>query len=147
MRRTELMLGGKNINDMNISQAMEDRVRFCHPDTPWKDIATALVEGGYGSLPVVDNEKNLKGIVSEYDLLKVLEEEKDVNKTKAEDIMTKNTVTVNEDTPISELIKILEDKHLIRVPVVKGSTLVGIIARRDVLLCFLKATAEPPHWV
>lgn len=61
--------------------------------------------------------------------------------------MTKTTITVHEDTPINEVIKILEDKHLIRMPVVKGSKLVGILTRRDVLLCFLRATAEPPRWI
>ena len=147
MKRSEFMLGGTDINCLKAGQAMEDRVRCCHPDTPWKDIATAMVEGGCGSLPVVDNEKELLGIVSEYDLLKVLGAGKDIKDIKTEDIMTKSAITVNEDTPINEVMKTLEDKHLIRVPVVKGSKLVGILTRRDVLSCFLKASAEPPRWL
>lgn len=147
MRISEFMLGGKDLSSIKVSQAMESRVRFCHADTPWKDIAAALIEGGYGSLPVTKEEKKLVGIVSEYDLLKVLQEGKDVRDVRAGDIMTKRPTTVKEDTPIIKAITILEDKHLIRLPVVKNSKLVGIIARRDILLCFLKATAEPPHWV
>ncbi len=56
--------------------------------------------------------------------------------------MTKETITVTEDTPIMDVIKLLEDRHLIRVPVVNGKRLVGILARRDILLCHLKATAK-----
>jgi len=36
----------------------------------------------------------------------------------------------------------LEGHKLIRVPVVKGSRLVGILTRRDVLYCYLMATAQ-----
>lgn len=147
MRRSEFMLGGVDIHDVQVCQAMESKVRYCHPANTWKEITAAIVEGGYGSLPVVDNEKNLLGLVSEFDLLKILEDEKDVETIKAEDIMTKEVITVTEETTIPDVIKILEDRHLIRVPVVKGSNLVGIIARRDVLYCFLKATAKAPQWI
>ena len=61
---------------------------------------------------------------------------------KAEDIMTKNPITVEEDTSIFDVIKTLEGHKLIRVPVVKGSRLVGILTRRDVLYCYLMATAQ-----
>ena len=100
------------------------------------------MDRGYGSLPVVDDDMNLIGIVSEYDLLGVLLEKRDEKTIKAEDIMTKNPTTVKEDTSIFNVIKILEDNKLIRVPVIKGTKLVGIITRRDVLYCYLMATAQ-----
>ena len=145
MKRSEYMIGGEDVNKLMACQAMENRVKFCHASTPWKEISLTLVDRGYGSLPVVDDDMNLIGIVSEYDLLKVLLEKQDEKNLKAEDMMTKNTITVEEDTPVTEVIKILEDRKLIRVPVVKGSKLVGILTRRDVLFCYLKATNKPPH--
>ncbi len=143
MRRSEFMVGGEDVNNIIAGQAMENSVRSCYPTTRWKDIALALVNGGYGSLPVIDSETNLIGIVSEYDLLRVLNRGKDENEITAQDIMTKETITVTEDTAMMDVIKLLKDKHLIRVPVVKGKRLVGILARRDILLCHLKATAKP----
>jgi CBS domain-containing protein len=143
MRRSEFMLGGEDINNIKACQAMESSVRSCSPTTRWKDIASALVDGSYGSLPVIDSETNLIGIVSEYDLLRVLNTGKDENKITAKDIMTKKAVTVTEDTPMMDVTKLLEAKHLIRVPVVNGKRLVGILARRDILLCHLRATAKP----
>ena len=145
MKRSEYMIGGEDVNKLTACQAMENRVKFCHASTPRKEISLTLVDRGYGSLPVVDDDMNLIGIVSEYDLLKVLLEKQDEKNLKAEDMMTKNTITVEEDTPVTEVIKILEDRKLIRVPVVKGSKLVGILTRRDVLFCYLKATNKPPH--
>ncbi len=142
MKRSAFMMGGQDIDSLTAGQAMENRVKFCHSSTSWISISSVLVDKGYGSLPVVDDDMNLIGIVSEYDLLEVLLEKRDEQTIKAEDIMTKSLITVNEDMPILDVIKILEDNKLIRVPVVKESKLVGILTRRDVLYCYLKATAQ-----
>ncbi len=143
MKRSEFMLGGEDVKEIKACQAMESSVRYCSPSTSWRDIASALVDGGYGSLPVVDSKKKLVGIVSEFDLLKVITEGRDEKKITAKNIMTKKPVTVKEDAPMLDVIKLLEDKHLIRVPVVRNSKLVGILARRDLLLCHLRATGKP----
>jgi CBS domain-containing protein len=136
------MMGGQDIDNLTAGQAMETGVNFCHSSTSWRNISSVLVDKGYGSLPVVDDDMNLIGIVSEYDLLGVLLEKRDEKTIKAEDIMTKNPITVEEDTSIFDVIKTLEGHKLIRVPVVKGSRLVGILTRRDVLYCYLMATAQ-----
>ncbi|MFQ5715408.1 MAG: CBS domain-containing protein [Candidatus Scalinduaceae bacterium] len=144
MRRSEFMVGGGDFNNIKANQAMENSVSYCYSTTRWKDIASALVKGGFGSLPVIDSEGNLIGIVSEYDLLRVLNTGKDENEVTAQDIMTKEAITVTEETPMMDVIKLLEDKHLIRVPVVNSKKLVGILARRDLLLCHLRTTAKAP---
>ncbi|HJP18239.1 MAG TPA: CBS domain-containing protein [Nitrospinota bacterium] len=145
MKRSEFLMGGKDVDKLTAGQAMENRVKSCHSTTPWQYIASALVDRGYGSLPVVDDDMNLIGIVSEDDLLQVLLEKRNEKDIKAEDMMTKNPMTVNEETPILDVIKMLEDHKLIRVPVVKESKLVGILTRRDVLFCYLQGTHKPPH--
>jgi CBS domain-containing protein len=68
---------------------------------------------------------------------------KDLRKVAAADIMTpqEKLVTVTEDTPVMDLIRILQESHLIRVPVVKGKTLVGIVARRDIVFGYVRAVA------
>ena len=145
MKRSEYMLGGEDIKNLKACHAMESNVRFCRPSTPWGKIVTSMVEGGFSSLPVVDSDDNLIGMVRESNLLKVLLEGRDVKKVKAEDVMAKETITVMEDTPFLEVIKILDDNHLIRVPVVKKNKLVGILTRRDLLFCHHRASLEPPH--
>ena len=142
MKRSAFMMGGQDIDNLTAGQAMENRVNFCHSSTSWRNMSSVLVDKGYGSLPVVDDDMNLIGIVSEYDLLGVLLKKRDEKTIKAEDIMTKNPITVEEDTSIFDVIKTLEGHKLIRVPVVKGSRLVGILTRRDVLYCYLMATAQ-----
>jgi len=40
---------------------------------------------------------------------------------------------VNPDTPVIEIIRIMYDKNLLRVPVVKEGKLAGIVSRSDIL--------------
>lgn len=147
MRRSEFFIGGENVNDLTAAHAMESRVRFCHPDHGWRDLSLAMVENSFSALPVVDSDSNLVGIVTESNLLKIVLEGRNEEDVKAKDLMTENPATVSENTPLSDVIKILDDKNLVRLPVVKNNKLVGIVTRRDLLLCHMKATAEPPHWI
>jgi CBS domain-containing protein len=55
--------------------------------------------------------------------------------------MTPSPVTVRPETPAMDIIDRLEGKHLIRMPVVnEEGKLLGVVARRDVLLGYLNAT-------
>ena len=57
------------------------------------------------------------------------------------DIMTKEVVTTTEDTLSMNLIHLLQERHLIRVPVVREGKLIGMVARRDVVFAYVKARA------
>jgi len=97
-----------------------------------------------GSLPVVEDGGMLVGLVSEFDLLNILTKGRNPKEVRAEEIMTRDVKFVREDTPVDEIIRLLETDHLIRVPVVKDGKLVGIVARRDILFGYIKSTAE--YW-
>jgi predicted transcriptional regulator len=138
------MLGGEDFKDLKASQIMEADVVACRSVNTWKQIADLMSHGGFGDVPVIDKDKTLLGIITEFDLLKVLLEGKSVKNITAGDIMTTNVVSVSETTNSVEIINILETKHLIRVPVVKNGKLVGIVARRDVLFSFIQTSRKPP---
>ncbi len=58
--------------------------------------------------------------------------------------MTRNVVTVTEEMLVKDLIKLLQERHLIRTPVIRGKALVGIVSRRDAVLGYVKATSK--YW-
>ncbi|WP_447601396.1 CBS domain-containing protein [Nitrospira sp. Nam80] len=58
--------------------------------------------------------------------------------------MTREVVTTTENTPLMDLIHLLQERHLIRVSVVRGSKPIGIVARRDVIFGYVKARAT--YW-
>jgi len=146
MRLAEYMAKACDPKTLTVHQIMEDAVFTCMPDTAGVTVAQVLTERNFGSIPVVDKGKTLVGLISEFDLLKAMTDGKDLRTITAEDIMTPQDklVTVTEETPVLDLIKILQDRHLIRVPVVKGKVLVGIVARRDVVFGYVKALAR--YW-
>jgi len=146
MRLAEYMAKACDPKTLTVHQIMEDAVFTCTPSTAGVTVAQVLTERNFGSVPVVKEDKTLAGLISEFDLLKAMTDGKDLRKITAEDIMTpqEKLVTVTEETPVQDLIRILQERHLIRVPVVKGKTLVGIVARRDIVFGYVRAVAH--YW-
>jgi len=145
MRRVEYMLGGEDFNKMTAGHFKQTEV-YCFSETSSVvDIISAMTMGGFGSVPITTNGKVLVGIVSEFDLLEAIKKGQDLRALKAKDIMIKDVVAVTEDTPVDQIISILQDRHFIRVPVVdEAHVLTGVVARRDILLGFLKSVESGP---
>lgn len=141
---------------MKAKDIMTRRVITVTPDSSVGDIATLLLERNISAVPVIDEDKRVVGIVSEGDLvirhdigtdqpkhswwLRLLNDStalageylKTHGRT-ARDIMTKEIISVEEDTPIAEIARLMEKNHIKRVPVVKDGMLVGIISRANIV--------------
>ena len=100
--------------------------------TNGRDLSVKLLSGMYSGLPVVDKGK-VVGVVTEFDLLNAVLDGKDLQKIFAEDIMTKEPICVEEDTHVDEIIRIMTERKIIRVPVVRKGNLIGVISRCDIL--------------
>jgi CBS domain-containing protein len=134
------------------------------PDTPVTDIARLLLEKRISAVPVIENGRPV-GIVSEGDLLRQVDpgaprqpawlelffsrdtlaaEYIHSHARTAAQVMTRNVITVMEDTPVSEIVELLEKNRIKRVPVVDiGGHVVGIVSRAN-LLHALVTRAKPP---
>jgi len=140
MRRVDFMVGARDFKTLKAEQFMQDGVFAYQLEDDGEKLAQAMTEGGFGSVPIVDQDRHLLGIVSEFDLLRALKEEKHLASVKAGDLMTPNPITVMPETPAMDIVQLLEAKHLIRMPVVnEEGQLVGVVARRDVLQGYLNA--------
>ena len=99
-------------------------------------------------LPVLDKRGQLVGIVSELDLLKaspspatslsMYELPYLLSKLKMHDIMTKDVITVTEDTPLEEAALVMAENKIGGLPVMRGDKLVGIITETDLFKIFLE---------
>jgi CBS domain-containing protein len=96
------------------------------PDLPVQELAQRLVYHRVSGMPVVDAEGRLIGIVSEGDIIAK------PGGTVGE-IMTREVITVDEDTPASEIAALMARKNIKRVPVMREGRLVGIVSRADIV--------------
>ena len=59
------------------------------------------------------------------------------------DVMTRDVATVQEDTPIEEVVKTMQDYHVKRVPVERNGMLIGIITRMDIIRALSAKVSGP----
>jgi CBS domain-containing protein len=145
MRRVDFMIGPRDFATLKAEQFMQDVVSYYQVEDTGEKLAGAITEGGFGSVPILAKDGTILGIVSEFDLLRTIMEGKDLAKVTAGEIMTKGEISVTQDTPAPEIIHLLQSKHLIRVAVVDAQgKLVGVVARRDILVGYLRASK--PIW-
>jgi CBS domain-containing protein len=149
---------------MIAADIMTKNVITVTPDTSVIDIAVLLMEKRISAVPVVENGRPI-GIVSEGDLLRQVEpgpprqpkwlelffsrdtlaaEYIHSHARTARQVMTHGVISVLEDTPLGDIVDILEGKRIKRVPVVDiGGHIVGIVSRSN-LLHALVTKAKPP---
>ncbi|MCC6967832.1 MAG: CBS domain-containing protein [Nitrospira sp.] len=144
MRKAAYFTRTRDPQTLIVRQVMEDAVFTVSPQAKGSVIADLLAGRNFGSVPVVEEDRTLVGLVSEFDLLRVMDEGKDLGQLTATDIMTRDVVTVTEEMPVKEVIHLLQERHLLRVPVLKGKVLVGVVARRDIVFGYVRATAN--YW-
>jgi CBS domain-containing protein len=96
------------------------------PTATVKNLAMTLIKNQISGAPVAGRNGKIIGVVSEADI--VAKKGKDV-KT----IMSKNIISVTEDTAVEEIAKLMTTHRIKRLPVMRGSEVVGIVSRADIV--------------
>lgn len=143
---------------MTARDIMSTNVLTVNKDTTIEEIAHLLADNNISGVPVLDSSGKVIGMVTEKDLLykdveprfpamvEILggliflqgakqynEELRKLVATKAEDIMSQNVITIDEDEPVERVARLMVEKDINRVPVLKNGKLSGIISRADVV--------------
>ncbi len=140
---------------MQASDIMTAKVVTVSVDTDVEVIARLLLERRISAVPVVDSSDHILGIVSEGDLIRRPETETERHRSwwlrlladkteraeeyvkshgrRADHVMTRDVVTVTEDSNVGEIAELLEQRRIKRVPVVRDGKLVGIVSRANLL--------------
>ncbi len=108
------------------------------PHASARDVALQLLTGLYSGMPVTDDDGRVIGVITELDLLKAAMEGRDLMKTSAQEIMTREVITADVDTPVKEIVRIMLEKNIIRLPVTEEGRLVGVVARCDILKSYIE---------
>jgi len=107
--------------------------------TDGTSVAEILLSSHSSEAPVVDSEDRYRGFITEMDLVRTLESGQDLGSTTVEQMMTRRIPSVDESTPIESAARIMEQKQLINLPVVRDGVLISTISRHDILRVLINA--------
>ena len=92
-----------------------------------------LYENKVGAMPVLDKNNNVIGIVSERDLSQFIYKERFNLSISISQIMTKNLVTCDLNTSVTELMEIITNYKIRHIPIIEEKKLLGIVSIGDVV--------------
>jgi CBS domain-containing protein len=85
------------MSDLRARHLINRQVTTATPRAIGCDLVLQLLSGMYSGLPAVDDGGRVVGVVTEFDLLKVVRDGKDLHTVKAEEIMSRIVVCAQED--------------------------------------------------
>ncbi len=136
-------------HQLMVRELMSERLQVTRPDAPLRDAARDMARARISALPVVDENGQLLGMLTDRELIgdllgTYLRREmgasvrtpnpiaKDARRTVRE-VMTRQVLCVSPDQPLAEAASLMVNKDLPRVPVVREGRLVGLLTRGDIV--------------
>ena len=152
---------------MKVRDIMTRKVLSIEPDASIFQAVHSMLQNKISGLPVVNNDGDLVGVVTEGDFLrraettterkrprwlaflvgpgKLADEYVRTHARKIADVMTPEPYTVTEDTALEDVVQLMEKRRIKRLPVVRGKKLIGIVSRAN-LLHALASLAPQVHF-
>lgn len=123
------------MKSVKVADYMSRKLVTFHPRTNVIEALTVILDHHITGAPVVDDDGQLVGILSEVDVMRIVMQDSyyDESMGIVADYMSAPVDTVDPDTDIYSLAERFHTERRRRYPVVQGGRLVGIISRRDVL--------------
>ncbi len=143
---------------MKARDIMSTNLVTISPEATIENAARLMADENISGIPVINNEGEMVGMISEGDLLgkhkqisppayieflggifftesqdKYFEDIKRHVATHVKDLMTEKVISINPDTPLEEIATIMFENKIKRLPVLEDGELVGIVSRADVV--------------
>jgi len=100
-------------------------------------VAVELLSTHTPGAPVVDDHGEFIGFISEFDVLRALEVNKDLSKVTAGEIMAKDRISITEETTIEDAVRMMEEKRLLNLPVKRNGKVMYTVTRHDLLRAWI----------
>ena len=112
-----------------------------------------LSEQKIGALPVINNQNELCGMLSERDIIYKISNDKriDFSNAQIKSIMTTKVITCDKKTESNVLMTIMTDNKIRHIPIIEKNSLIGIVSIGDVVKRLLEKfnleNAELKSWL
>ena len=107
------------------------------------DAIELLAGNDIGALPVCDAKKQVVGIISERDIVRICSgSDGNWKKLKISDIMKVKVISATPGDKIRDIVRVMKEKRIRHVPVIENGELVAMFSVRDLFSYLLKVTQE-----
>ena len=139
-----------NSNNENIliSQLLTRNLVSINENKTTYNAIKLLTTNNIGALPVLNDNMELSGIISERDIIREISNNSSVNfkKSNIKSIMTSKVITINKDTKSETIMDIMSKNKIRHIPIVENKLLIGIVSIGDVVKRLLeKFNLENQH--
>jgi len=118
---------------MKVSEIMTRDPKTAQLDSTLEEIATLMKDEDVGAIPIVDDDDELVGIVTDRDIIvRCVAEGKEASDTTVEDILTEELATIEPDADVQQAARLMADKQIRRLPVVRDGELIGMVSIGDI---------------
>lgn len=138
--------------DYCVEDVMTRAVRTITREAPIREVEQIFSSHGFNGLPVIDEKRELLGLVTKLDVLAAFRSSADcmflpyeeIMETPAWKVMSRDVQTVTPLAPLTRVLENLVSTGVKSLPVLDGDAVVGIVAREDVLEGLRRATTGMP---
>lgn len=137
------------------------------PEAPIREAIARMISHQVSGMPVIDANGTLVGMVTEGDFLRRPEMHTEAPRRRwlelllgpgsdatdyvhshghtVHDVMSRNVVTVDRETPLSEVVNLMEEHAIKRIPVLDDGRVVGIVSRADLMSALGEHLIKPAN--
>jgi CBS domain-containing protein len=121
---------------MKVRDIMNWEVITCRPDTTLTSAARLMRQAGVGTLPVIDDDGHVAGILTDRDIaMAAASHGRNASHIIAREAMSPNVRTCHLDEDLRMALKYMEESRVRRLPVLNSvGLLVGIVSMDDIVL-------------
>jgi len=125
----------KKFGDIKASEVMVKDPLYIAPDDKISMTELLMLKKKIGGLPVIHGNNKIIGIITQRDIrLARFAMSLDSPNTIVRDLMTPEPIVVREDSTIKEMLKLMFDHKIERLPVVNSNNeLLGLILQQEIL--------------
>jgi CBS domain-containing protein len=129
----------ENNGSFSVKEIMNPNVVTLSPNATLKEAAEMMSQQKIGSIVIIDKNKPL-GILTERDFVTKIMLKPYSEDSKVSEVMSSPVIHVSSDQSVADIIDIMANKEIRKVPVIDDGKVVGIVTGTEFLRLFVQAT-------
>lgn len=129
----------ENNGNFSVKEIMNPNVVSLEPTATLKEAAKVMSQQKIGSIVIIDENKPL-GIITERDFVTKIMLKSYSSDSKVSEVMSSPVIHVSSEQSVADVIDIMANKEIRKVPVIDNGKVIGIVTGTEFLRLFVQAT-------